>query len=336
MGTMMTRRDFAAVGLGGFSLAGCGQSELSVRGDDFHRGVNFTAERPDRYDSENARALVRRLPECGVDSIALVPYGSCREGSTEVRFNGRRSWEKDAAITDLAALARECGMRVLLKPQVWVRRGFPGDIEFSSEDETNEWFASYETFVRHYATLARTIDADLFSVGVEFSKLTRFEERWRQLIALSRELYGGPLLYAANWGAEFESVAFWDALDFIGLNNYYPLPDDLSMTGVVEKVESVQRRFQRPVVFPEAGYPSLVEPHREPWAEQPREISLEAQARCYEAVFEAFYLKPWFQGVYWWKVGSNGFGGPEDGSHTPWGKPAMDVVTKWYLRGRRG
>ena len=90
------------------------------------------------------------------------------------------------------------------------------------------------------------------------------------------------------------------------------------------------------MVFPEAGYPSLVEAHREPWAEQPREISLEAQARCYEAVFEAFYLKPWFQGVYWWKVGSNGFGGPDDGSHTPWGKPAMDVVTKWYLRGGCG
>ena len=31
----------------------------------------------------------------------------------------------------------------------------------------------------------------------------------------------------------------------------------------------------------------------------------------------------------------NGFGGPEDGSHTPWGKPAMDVVARWYLRGGR-
>jgi hypothetical protein len=39
-----------------------------------------------------------------------------------------------------------------------------------------------------------------------------------------------------------------------------------------------------------------------------------------------FYTKPWFQGMYWWKVGTDGFGGPEDGSNTPWGKTAMDVV----------
>ena len=50
MKKMMTRRDFAAIGIAGFQLAGCGQSELSVRGDDFHRGVNFTAERPDQTD----------------------------------------------------------------------------------------------------------------------------------------------------------------------------------------------------------------------------------------------------------------------------------------------
>jgi hypothetical protein len=52
-------------------------------------------------------------------------------------------------------------------------------------------------------------------------------------------------------------------------------------------------------------------------------------------IFKAFYAKPWFNGMYWWKVGTNGFGGPEDGSHTPWGKPAMDVVKRWYVNGGR-
>jgi hypothetical protein len=39
--------------------------------------------------------------------------------------------------------------------------------------------------------------------------------------------------------------------------------------------------------------------------------------------------------MYWWKVGSNGFGGPKDRSHTPWRKPAMEVVRKWYQREER-
>jgi hypothetical protein len=49
-------------------------------------------------------------------------------------------------------------------------------------------------------------------------------------------------------------------------------------------------------------------------------------------VLKAFWDKPWFYGAYWWKVGSNAFGGPLDRTHTPWGKPAMDIVAKWYRK----
>jgi hypothetical protein len=165
--------------------------------------------------------------------------------------------------------------------------------------------------------------------------MSRYEAEWRKLIARARQLYAGPLVYAATQGPEFEGVRFWDALDYIGLNDYYPLPDDLSTDAVVRKVELVQRKFNKPVIFPEAGFPSLKDPHREPWSESPRPISLADQAKCYEAVLRAFYKKPWFQGVYWWKVGSNGRGGPQDGSHSPWGKPAMEIVARWYKDGGR-
>ncbi len=335
MRTTLTRREFSALLGGGLSVAGCGTAVPSARGDDFRKGVNFTAERPDTYSSPRAKRLLISLREYGVNSVALVPYGFCREGSTEVRFNGRRTWEKDTALRELTALAHERGMSVLLKPQVWVPRGFPGDIEFPTHRETQAWFSGYEAFLNHYANLARRIGADLFCVGVEFSRLVCHEEEWRRLIGLAREWYSGPLIYAANWGEEFESVRFWDALDYIGLNNYYPLPDDLSTGRVVERVEQVHHLYHRPVLFPEAGFPSLEVPHREPWDETPRPISLSEQARCYEAVFRGFYHQPWFRGVYWWKIGSNGFGGPQDGSHTPWGKPAMDVIARWYLRGGR-
>jgi len=337
----MTRRDFPirAAGLAGL-LTGCQPEEKPVaaldipaRGREFHRGVNYTAERPDRYDSDGARQRLRALADYGVDSIALVPYGFNRRGSTDVRFNSRRSWEKDSALKSLTRVAHDAGMRVLLKPQLWVPRAFPGEIAFTEPTQARAWFASYEPFLRHYASLATEIKADLFCVGVEFTKLIQYEDDWRRLIRVTRDLYGGPLIYAANWGKEFNSVGFWDALDYMGLNNYYPLPDDLSMDFIVAEIERTQQRFSRPVIFPESGYPSLVTPYREPWAEVPREISLEEQARCYEAQFRAFYSKPWFHGVYWWKIGSNGFGGPHDGTHTPWRKPAMDVIAKWYRLG---
>ena len=145
-------------------------------------------------------------------------------------------------------------------------------------------------------------------------------------------MYPGPLVYAANAGEEFENLRFWDALDYIGLDNYNSLPDDLNASAIVDKIEAVHRRYQRPVIFTEVGFSSLEAPHRQPWDETPRRLSTEEQARCYEAVFQAFYRKPWFQGMYWWKVGSNGYGGSQDGTHTPWGKPAMDVVSRWYRK----
>ncbi len=342
---MLTRRQFSRRLAGaGFAVAsGCGRPNaapgtdprLPARGPEFQRGVNFTAEWPDVYRSRRAYRILERLPDYGVDSVALVPYGFCRHNDPEIRFGGRRVWERDADIERLAGHAHRLGMRVFLKPQLWVPRGFPGNIYFESERDRETWFRGYDAFLRHYAALAQRIRADLFCVGVEYSRMVRYEDVWRKLIAIAREIYSGPLIYAANWGEEFETLAFWDALDYIGLNNYYPLPDDLDLTGIVAIVRKVHETWRRPVIFPEAGYASLVHPQREPWAEDPREISLEDQARCYEAFLAAFYPQPWCHGIYWWKVGTNGFGGPRDGSHTPWGKPAMAVVARWYRRRRR-
>jgi hypothetical protein len=338
----MTRREFSIAVSGVSALVGCKSSEVAgesapvaapavSRAGNLHRGVNFTAEWPDKYDSDRTRQIVRQLPEFGVDSIALVPYGSCRLGSPEIRYSSNRSWERDSSIQELAEVIHGLGMRLLLKPQIWVPRSFPGDLEYESEAVRRTWFDGYEKFLTHYAKLAQTIRADLYCVGVEFSKLIQYEAEWRRLIAHTHDHYAGQLVYAANWGREFETVNFWDALDYIGLNNYYPLPDSLDAGRVVERIDAVYARFQKPVLFPEAGFPSLTAPHHEPWAEVPRDISLEDQARCYEASFAAYWDKPWFQGVYWWKIGSNGMGGPEDASHSPWNKPAMDVIAKWYL-----
>jgi hypothetical protein len=296
---------------------------------DFQKGVNFTAEGPHGYSPEFALPMLDQLARYGVIANALVPYGFSRLDEPVIRFGGE-NMERSQWIEALAQQAHQRGMKVLLKPQLWTRGALPGMIEFAAPGDRARWFEQYKGFLEYHAALAAKIHADLFCVGTELSKLTPYAAAWRKLIARVRELYPGPLVYAAVQGPEFETIRFWDALDYIGLNNYYPLPDDLSMAAVVAKIETVQRRFRKPVIFTEVGFASVESPHREPWSEPARRLSPADQARCYEAVFQAFYPKPWFKGIYWWKVGTNGFGGPEDGSHTPWGKPAMDVIKKWY------
>jgi hypothetical protein len=299
----------------------------------FQRGVNFTAEGPVGYDPQSAVPLLDQLKTYGVDSIALVPYGFAEARQPAIHFPG--GMERTEDIQAITALAHQRGMKVMLKPQLWARAGFPGNIEFPDPHQRAQWFAAYGKYLEYYAAAAAESHADIFSVGVELAKMTPYEPEWRALIARARELYPGPLVYSATQGPEFETIRFWDALDYIGLNEYYPLPDDLTTTGLVRTVEAVQKKFARPVIFTEAGFSSYAHPNRAPWDETPRALAHADQARCYEAVLKAFYAKPWFQGVYWWRVGTDSSGGPEDGSHTPWGKPAMDTVQRWYLRSGR-
>ena len=326
-----------------FSAGGEGENRLPDRAGPladavteslpFWKGVNFTAERPAPYGSEAAAETLDRLPEYGINAIALVPYAAGRLGSPEIRFP--LDWERDEGVESLARQAHALGLRVMLKPQVWVRGGFPGHLTFDSAVDRRRFFENYRKFVRHYAALAERIDADLFCVGVEFAELTRDENEWRELFALAREHYQGPLTYAANFGDEFERVAFWDDLDYIGLDNYYPLPDDLSTEAIVAKIAHVAERFQKPVLFTEAGFAAYEHTHHKPWEDEPGGApSGAAQARAYEATFRGFYGEPWLHGIFWWKVGTNGFEGRTP-AHSPWGRPAMEVMGRWYTSDQR-
>ena len=299
----------------------------------FQKGVNFTAEWPNRYDAEGSRQMLKQLPAYGINAIALVPYGWSSPQPPRVHIGGGPdTWESDEGVEELARLGHALGLKVMLKPAIWDSY----KLEIPSAQDRAAWFDQYRLFLEHYARLAARIHADVFFVGGEFNHLSRYDSDWRKLIARARELYPGPLVYGANFGEEFETLTFWDALDYIGLQEYYPLPDSLSTDALVAKVAAVQRKYAKPVIFTEAGFSAHAAPNHQPWEDnQGGKVSTADQARCYEAVLRAFYRQPWFEGVYWWKVGTDGDGGAEDGSLTPWGKPAMDVVKQWYAQGGR-
>lgn len=298
----------------------------------FQRGVCFTAERGVRYGSEESKKMLRALPAYGVNSVALVPYGFVQRNPMQLLPAGPRSWESEDGVEALAVLARQLGMKVMLKPHLWRLR----DGELDNPQSRSGFLSAYGGFAEHYARMAVRIRADFFSIGTELAPSTRDEAAWRAIIARVRAIYKGPLTYSAIQGPEFETIGFWDALDYIGLDNYYPLGDGYSAADALARIEKVQRRFRKPVVFTEAGFSSAVGARKAPWMDETANpVSLEEQLRCYRALLEAFYRKPWFYGVYWWKIGTNGYGGKENNSMTPWGKPAMEEVGKWYRQGSR-
>lgn len=296
--------------------------------DYFHKGVSYTAEGIS-YEAPQAREMLARLPAFGVNAIALVPYGFSPRGEIGIRIPGRSdTWESEDGMELLTADAHRLGLRVMVKPHVWRLQGRSP----IPDAEARQWLAAYRPFIEHYARFAARVHADTFCVGTELRGLTMHEAEWRDMIARVRAIYKGPIVYAANHGEEFETIRFWDALDYIGIDNYYPLDDNFSAAALAGKIEAVQERFHKPVLFTEAGFGAHQNSHREPWEDETaKPLDLAEQARSYEGLMSAVYHKPWFRGVYWWKVGTNGYGGPDNNSMTPWRKPAMEVIKRYYL-----
>ena len=124
--------------------------------------------------------------------------------------------------------ARRLGLKVMLKPHVWVRqqstREWRGTIGQDSEEGWRQWWEHYESFILHYARLAAQEEVEIFCIGVELSRAARERPKdWRRLIARVRKAYPGPLTYAANWWEEYDLLEFWRALDYIGINAFFPL-----------------------------------------------------------------------------------------------------------------
>jgi hypothetical protein len=278
----------------------------------------------------------------GANAVSLMPFafqrGADRPG---LRFLNRRpASETDIGLIHAARAARARGMRVLWKPHIWVAgASWTGEIAMKSEAEWAAWWRSYRRYVLHHALLARWAGADLFCVGVELSKTTGREAEWRDLIAAVRLFYPGPLTYAANWYGDLETVRFWDRLDFIGVDAYFPLAEkpgagkadrERGARQVAERLARAARRFGKPILLTEVGFAAKQEAWMEPNAEG-GEYSEEDQAAAYEALLAALDHHPWLAGTFVWKAFSApGVAGRLEADFRFQGRKAEGVVRRYY------
>ena len=303
-------------------------------------------------------ATFQPLLESNVTWIVQTPFGwQSRYNSPRIRLSPNAGWwgESDMGIAETTQMAREFGIHTLLKPHVWLSDRSDGkwraQIEMDSEADWQQWFAEYRSFMLHYARLAEENDIEALCIGTELHRAAVVRPAdWRELIAAVRQEYSGELTYAANWYSEYQEISFWDALDYIGIQAYFPLTEQVAPSVEELKrgwgphlaaIEAVQRAQQKPVLFTEVGYHSTVDGAIRPWewdsedAEGTQELGLQTQANCYEALFQIFWSREWFAGAYFWKwhADDDAAGGPNYATEfTPQNKPAEQVMAKWYAR----
>ena len=265
---------------------------------------------------------IEQVEDIGANWISQTPFGWMSSfDSPEVILNNERAWwgETDKGISFTAELARKAGVKTMLKPHIWLRRSgdkWRQDIEMNSKEEWDQWFDSYGSWILHYARLAQSAKIEALCIGTELHQTTRqHPDQWRKIIKDIRSVYDGELIYAANWYKEYEEVEFWDDLDYIGIQAYFPLskktnPEKEELIRAWhkhrKKLEKVAKRFRKKIVFTEIGYKNTADAAIEPWTwpqdmDHSIAISSETQLSCYQAVFESTWEEPWFGGMFIWK-----------------------------------
>ncbi len=180
----------------------------------------------------------------------------------------------------------------------------------------------------------------IFLGGVGLGKTLERRGQWQQLIASVRQLYSGAVTYAGNWHSDYDRVTFWDRLDFIGVDAYFPLADSAQAApatisagarGVAERLRQAAEHYRKPVILTELGYAARagawVEPHTEGG-----DFSTEHQALAYRALFDALGRPPWLRGIFAWKAFSADRGG-DSGTRADFrflGRPAEAVLRDYF------
>ena len=264
--------------------------------------------------------------------------------STQIRLHETR-WIKRIE------LAHSAGFKVFLKPHVWITSHSNGkwrsDIYPTNEENWEIWKSNYRDFILRYAKIAEQSNVELFCIGTEFSKLTIEKPIfWKNLIKEIRIIYSGKITYAANWYNEYENISFWDDLDYIGIQAYFPLVKN-KYPSVAELskgwnahlpiLDSTAKKFNRKVLFTEMGYRSTAESAIKPWlwleksSNLNESISLETQVNCYDAFFNSVWNKEWFAGVHIWQMRNySGKDMTNDFNFSPQGKLAEQIIAKGF------
>jgi hypothetical protein len=163
---------------------------------------------------------------------------------------------------------------------------------------------------------------------------------WHTIIAGVHGFFSGPITYAANQGSE-SAIRWWDHVDFIGVDAYYPLTgvndptlDELKAAWVpiAAGLKALSISWGKPIIFTEVGYRSQDGANRHPWDYMiGGTLDLQEQADLYQALFESLFNQDWFAGTYWWSWDPDPLqGGPCDMSYSPHDKPAEAVLRQRY------
>ncbi|MBK8479998.1 MAG: hypothetical protein IPL40_02315 [Proteobacteria bacterium] len=303
------------------------------------RGIalGLFAEEPD-YDYG---PLLAEIAATGATHVAIVlPYYQHDWHSVTIAPHPRFT-PSDAAILRSIAQAHRHGLAVLLFPIL--RLSYQATIDewrgTLAPRDPRRWWQSYTRLLLRLARVAARQRVAGLAIGSELHSLDQDARPWIPLVAALRRAYRGQLVYSANW-LGYDRVALWPLVDVMGISAYFPLVGESEPPPNHERLVHAWReervrlerwwtRMRKPLIFTELGYHSSTACAARPWEEAVQgQADLGAQAAAFAAFGQVWRDATFLRGLYVWNW--FGWGGPRSREYTPRGKPAVDLICRWF------
>lgn len=331
------------------------------------RGVTFGFyARAGVLGSEWARREVDNMAETGVRWVVLCPIVMQETASSTRQYRDFEVTPSDHELYGIIDYMHGRGLKVQLRPmletqdgcgrlQVWFspdRERIPGRVS----DHWARWFDSMRLRSIHYARIAAETGCEMYCLDSELDRTADQTAHWREVVKAVRSCYSGPVTscHTTHCGLiDYEKTLadkshWWYDLDLLTLSCYAQGADhpEATMEEMREHLRPELERFRRmaalygkPLAFGECGCTSSTggAMHPSGWSGEGNYSPFE-QANYLDAVLSLFWPEPWWRGLFWWKwdeqndrkafrsdpAGDKGF--------TVWGKPAAEVMRRWYSR----
>ncbi|MBB5283650.1 hypothetical protein HNQ92_001776 [Rhabdobacter roseus] len=305
------------------------------------KGVSLVAPREPLADSTY-------LPVKNVKAewVSIMPYGFIEPGKPHFHYGKNKEWkwwgETPQGAAESIRMAHAHGLKVMLKPHIWIGRGtFTGHFELTTEADWVIFEKEYAEYLLDFARVADSTEVEIYCIATEMQRfVARRPAFWQRIIPEIRAIYHGKLTYAENWDA-YQEVPFWHELDFIGVDAYFPLSEQRSPSGQALKkgwqkplraLEAYAAHQQKPILFTEFGYLSTDYAARRPWEtdrSQPANEDLQAQA--YRVFFDEVWRQDWMAGGFVWKwFPELARGQKARDPYSPQHKPAEQVLREHF------
>ncbi|NHN27226.1 glycoside hydrolase [Flavobacterium jejuense] len=303
-------------------------------------GISFVAS-----NTLTSQKEVNPVKEINANWVTLMPFAFMKTlNDTTIFYNSKRQWigEREEGIVNASTIFHSNQMKIMLKPQIWIPRGFTGHIEMKTEEEWMKFENNYAKFILFYAELAQKQSIELLCIGTELNYFVKNRPQfWHTLIQKIKKTYKGQLTYAENWDT-YQNVPFFKELDYIGIDAYFPLANEQTPTisQLEEKwsthknsIANFSKNIKKKVLFTEYGYQSMDYTTHEPWNfSKEKKVNLLAQKNALQALYNEFWHEDWFAGGFLWKWFENHsqVGGLNDTDYTVQNKPSFEIVKQVY------